>query len=423
MAASPVVRIAVEQGKAQALTLLKEGKNEAAYDLYIRLLREEPGDDHINLGLARAAVLLGRYTQALLAYERMVDKYPRHAPLRLELARVYVKLNDVDGARRELAAAQLYDPSLTLKDIDRLVATLKTQESRWRSAGRLTVGMVYDSNVNTGMDSRSIVLGGWNLYMDPAVQKTASWGSYTQASLTTTYRLGAESPWWLSGDVTFYAKDYFDETPSNNTFLWGRGSLGLRYVGQRAFLDVRLKAEQAEYDPYQIVTVTGPEVSVAYSVTSWLQILTRGAYEDRKYLWDIGRDGSYLWLGQYARLFWGTDNHELMLGARYMSGNANVDDNDYSGWEASARTVFKLPFNAELSPFVTWRKEFYAGPATVLEKENRQDDNLRAGAFLTVRWNDFLSSEFGYQYMRNKSTCPLYDYSQHMINMGMTISF
>ena len=51
----PALHLALDQSRAQAKTLVNKGRYEEAYQLYMRLLREEPDNDEINYGLARAA--------------------------------------------------------------------------------------------------------------------------------------------------------------------------------------------------------------------------------------------------------------------------------------------------------------------------------------------------------------------------------
>ena len=73
---SPGLRTAVGSAKADAAALMQQGKFASAYEMYMRLLREAPDDDEINLNLARSSMHSGRYNQAVMAYERLTEKYP-----------------------------------------------------------------------------------------------------------------------------------------------------------------------------------------------------------------------------------------------------------------------------------------------------------------------------------------------------------
>ena len=67
----PAVTTALEQQKALGFEMIQQGDSEGAYELFMRLLREEPADEEINWGLGRAAENLGKYSQSMMAYERM----------------------------------------------------------------------------------------------------------------------------------------------------------------------------------------------------------------------------------------------------------------------------------------------------------------------------------------------------------------
>ena len=73
---SPARRTAVGSAKADAAALMQQGKYASAYEMYMRLLREAPDDDEVNLNLARSSMRSGRYNQAVMAYERLTEKYP-----------------------------------------------------------------------------------------------------------------------------------------------------------------------------------------------------------------------------------------------------------------------------------------------------------------------------------------------------------
>jgi tetratricopeptide (TPR) repeat protein len=101
----PGTDMAVEQKKQNAIALLQNSRLEEAYAAFMQLLREIPDDDAVNLGITAAAMGSKRYTQALLACERLLAKYPQDSALRVQLAKIYLALNEPESARLELARA------------------------------------------------------------------------------------------------------------------------------------------------------------------------------------------------------------------------------------------------------------------------------------------------------------------------------
>lgn len=128
-------------------------------------------------------------------------------------------------------------------------------------------------------------------------------------------------------------------------------------------------------------------------------------------------------MGEYARVFFGKDNHEFILGGRWLWGSAEKGDYSYDGWEGSARLLFKPFKKLEISPFASYTRENYDGPATVLETDSRDNRIKRAGIGVTYYLTDSWSLEGMYQYTRNASNSALYDYRQHVVSFGAAWSF
>lgn len=103
-----------------------------------------------------------------------------------------------------------------------------------------------------------------------------------------------------------------------------------------------------------------------------------------------------------------------------MGGNTpEKGDYCYTGWEASARMLIKLPKGFELALFVSFENDWYTGPATALETSNRLDRKWRTGAALTWRVTEAWSVETSYQYTHNSSESPLYRYEQSLVSLGV----
>lgn len=428
---APALAVALGQRLAQAQSLLRQNKAEEAYALYMRLLREEPDNAEVNAGLYRSALATGRNNQALAALERLVDIQPANAALRLELANFYAKVGDAQNARREITELRRHDGRISLEDAEAALRRLERRDSHFQYAGRLSAGIVYDSNANAGLNGRDVSLGGLDLVLDSEAGRKEAWGEYLNAAVNGAYRTSPTSAWWLVGDAAFYGKVYNRDLPSNQTFGWGRLAVGARRMGPDSMLDLRVKVEHAVYDPYEAVTLAGPELTFAYSITDWLQVLTQGGLEQRDYITENGRDGLYWQAGEYLRFLWGGaesgHSRSFLLGARYLGSGTDKQSHSYDGWEALARLNLRLTEQLELTPFAAYRQLLYHEPATRLEKvlgeQNRCDQTWQTGLFVTWHWTKNLSTDLGWQYLHNDSSSPLYRYEQHLLNMGLTLSF
>ena len=423
---SPARRTAVGSAKADAAALMQQGKYASAYEMYMRLLREAPDDDEVNLNLARSSMHSGRYNQAVMAYERLTEKYPAEPVLFSELAQAYMALQDRQSAERAMATARSLNPNISKTDNDRLLDSLEKRYDQWQIHGKVRSGLLYDSNATFGPSSTSMDLGVWKVDM-PDAEAKSTLGAYMGANLDLGWKAERDTPWWIVADaqglVRGNGNSSLDDVHSR-TSEWGRAAIGVRHMTPTTMFDLRFKSEVFDYQWYQNVSASGAEATWLWAVTPSWHLITRGTLDARAYSRDGDRNGAYWTLGQYVRRYFGESNHEIMLGVSYLGGNTpEIADYCYSGLEASARVVFKLPKGFELAPFVSFEKDWYNGPATALETTNRLDQKWRTGATLTWHVTDAWSVETSYQYTHNNSESPIYRYDQSLVSLGVAWSF
>ena len=423
---SPALRTAVGSAKADAAALMQQGKYASAYDMYMRLLREAPDDDEINLNLARSSMRNGRYNQAVMAYERLTEKYPGEPVLFGELAQAYMALEDRRSAENAMATARALNPNINKADSDRLLDSLEKRYDHWQIHGKVRSGLLYDSNATFGPASTSMDLGSWRIDVPDSGAKS-TFGAYLGSNLDVAWKAERDTPWWIVGDVQGLARGNGNASLDNvhsRTSEWGRAAVGFRHLTPTTMLDVRFKSEVFDYQWYQNVSASGTEATWLWAATPAWHLITRGTLDSRAYSRDGDRNGAYWTLGQYVRRYFGESNHEIMLGVSYLGGNTpEKADYCYTGIETSARVVFKLPKDFELSPFVSFEKDWYNGPATALETSNRLDQKWRTGAALTWRVSEAWSVETSYQYTHNASESAIYRFDQSLVSLGVAWSF
>lgn len=417
---------AVGQSKVEAADLLRSGDSAGAYELYSRLYRDNPDDDEVVLGLARSAAAAGKHNQAVMAYERLIALYPNDPGLYAEIAASYMALNDRATAERYMAKVRALDSKTTEEQTTLALDTMERSNDRFQYHGRVRVGVLYDSNANQGPSTSTMDIGNFRDVVVPGVQSKETFGGYLGADVDFGWRTTPDGSWWMVSDFGAFVRGNTNSdlarTDSRES-QWGRAALGARRLTSTTLFDLRFKAEIFDYELTQNISAVGPEAVFLWAVTPSVQLISRGSLDKRTYSQDGGRDGAYYWLGQYLRLFMGERNHEVLFGARYLGGVADNGNYSYSGWEGSLGFTFKLPYQFELSPFVSFTQEFYHGPATVLEGKDRQDDRWRTGANLVYHINEDWDAELLYQYTNNDSNSPLYDYDQHLVTAGVAWKF
>jgi hypothetical protein len=306
-----------------------------------------------------------------------------------------------------------------------LLEDLEKRYGQFQIHGKVRAGLMYDSNANMGPDTENLDLGNWRVNVPDAGRKK-SFGAYFGADLDLGWRPMRDSGWWLVGDAKAFwrgnANRELDDLHSREA-QWGRAAFGLRHMSSSTLAEVRLKGEIFDYELYQNVSAFGPEATFLWATHPAVHLITKGGIDRRVYSRDPERNGAYGWIGEYARLLFGADNHEFLVGGRFLGASADRNEYGYTGWECTARLLFKLPYGFELAPFAAYTWENYNGPATVLETKDRRDERLRLGTGLTYRIDESWSLEFTYQYSKNNSTSDLYDYKQHYVSTGIAWNF
>ncbi len=417
---------------ARARALLDAGKNEEAWQLLLRLVREEPADSERNLLFARASYATGRDNQGILAMERVVDLNPDDASLRRELAFAYAKAGDKASAALEMEAVRAQAPQLCDEDamakLEKYLGSVDEQKDRFVATGRLAAGIMWDSNVNTGIESLDVSVVDVNMRLDDKARKKASLGEFTNGTLNLGWKLGEDTPWWLAGEISWFGKVYDRHVPNNQRFGWARGAVGLRRSSASSFFQLRAHSDVASYQPWEQLTTMGGDMTWLYALTPNVQVMASAGLDKRYYMTNDGQSGTYWYAGGYARLLWGGEReHSLLAGARALGAEADADNYSYDGWEAIGRLTLRFAGKLDVEPYLAWRQAFFRDAATSLSAQlhegRRHDDTFMSGVTLTWHWTEHLASEVSWQYTKNWSNSEFYRYDQHIVSTGLVLTF
>ncbi|MDR3038730.1 MAG: surface lipoprotein assembly modifier, partial [Candidatus Adiutrix sp.] len=291
--------------------------------------------------------------------------------------------------------------------------------------GRFRLGFNYDSNANQGPASEDMQLGSWRVTV-PGAKSIPTAAAYFGANFDLLRPLD-QSPWALVGDLGLNLRvSENSDLDASRTREWQALRLagGLRRIGPRDLLDLRLKAEIFDYEFTNSVLAAGPELAWLHAFTPSLQLVSNLGLEQRAYKRDSGRNGLYGQAGETLRFFFGGQGrHNFSLGGGFLWGEPSEKNYQYTGWTAPARLSLGLTDRLNLSPHVSYTRESYRGPATALETEDRRDDRVRAGLDTSFRLTESLSLEVNYAYTNSDSNSPLYSYDQHLVGLGLAWGF
>lgn len=154
--------------------------------------------------LGRSAFELGKYDEALIAYEKVLYLDPNNPRVKLEMAQTYFKMSSYDKAEALFEEVLKYDsiPEVVKKNIKLSLASLKTKNKKSFLTATLIFGVGFDSNINNEPSVDSITYG--NFIKD--VSKESDELINSALSLSHIYRLS--NSWNIKNQFMAYTQKY-----------------------------------------------------------------------------------------------------------------------------------------------------------------------------------------------------------------------
>ncbi|MGA7596199.1 MAG: porin family protein [Gallionella sp.] len=142
-----------EQMLADAEALMKAGKPELAYKLLEPFEFERSGEVRFDYLIGIAALDSGKPDKATLALERVLAEDPNYAGARIEMARAYFQLGDMQRAKTEFETVLDENPSDASRvTIQEYLDDIAERESRTHISGYVEGKVGRDTNVNNASD-------------------------------------------------------------------------------------------------------------------------------------------------------------------------------------------------------------------------------------------------------------------------------
>jgi len=139
---------------ALAQALRAEGRIEEALNVLLKLEGLDPEDRDLQVAIAQAEVLSGRHDAAVRRLEVLRDAHPDWPRPRVELALAHEAAGDLGVAKAILIGELGKNPPPHVRR--NLETRIRSLEDRQTFVGRLSVGVVPDSNVTGGTHNDSI---------------------------------------------------------------------------------------------------------------------------------------------------------------------------------------------------------------------------------------------------------------------------
>jgi tetratricopeptide (TPR) repeat protein len=151
---------AADELLVRAKTLIDQKKAQQAYSLLAPLQTERAGDPEYDYLLARAALDVGKPSEAVFALERFLAQNPDHGPARLELARAYYMMGETKSSRMEFEAVRRKAPPAEVNEaIQRYLGAIdQLGAGGTKFRGYLDGFLGHDGNANSATGTNQIAV-------------------------------------------------------------------------------------------------------------------------------------------------------------------------------------------------------------------------------------------------------------------------
>lgn len=175
---------AVLQARADGRDIVISGSGDRLFDTVLRA----PDDSELNIGFARRAAAEGDLLSAAAALERLLLQQPNWHAARLFYAVTLYRMEDLQGAKRELDLLEGVDLTpLQQAELAKYRRLIERRDRLFTVSGSVNAGLVYDSNA-TGALANLVDIGLGTGPTDDGI------GFAGGGRLRLAWRLGQDSP-------------------------------------------------------------------------------------------------------------------------------------------------------------------------------------------------------------------------------------
>jgi len=353
--------VVASQDFAQAEKLFAEEQYTEAYNILWQAIQDNPESITGNILLARAATKLKLYDQAAAAYERILIIDPNHLKARLNLGIAFYRLGAYSLAERELSKLSGSEDTnpYTLKALSYLARiNQKKSPHQWR--GSISLGSLYDSNINTAPDDAFIDSVDGSRPLDKDAQEVGAWGMTVGLRFSHDWDFGERGG--FSWKNSFETSNYFYRNESDaslNMFSFASGPV---YTENRHFrLILPAIFEYMDYGNEPFFRTFGMMPRLDLYHTDWFLTRFYATLQYQNYNWDKRRDGTYAYFAIMPRIYWADSKYMLQWRFGYERKWARKDFKSFKG----PRTEVKF-----LTRFNDWLRQ-----SLVFEYRTRRYDD------------------------------------------------
>jgi len=444
---------AVYEDKSVDLPLYEQAEKEKAsgnlkqaYEMFDKLVNDDPANEKYNFALAMTCMAMKEYSRAQLAFERVLQRNPANSRANVELALCLMAMGNDAAARAEFEKVrrgieakmteagqnqiELTKLRSVRNNINSYLDVLRKREKKWNFSGMVNASFFEDDNVNVGPDSDTIsiapiVYGSLSidqLTVQQSSQPSRSMGYAATVVGSALYDCGDPGQ-WLWGTTAVGYKNGLDKRREYESFFW-QVDTGPKYAKGRVMADIPLRMSHISIDNKSLVDMYGvhPGLVYAYGPAGEWRFATTSDLEMRDYATLNDRDGPFAGIGEMARYYYGENKNSFFMGFSYSHAFAKSAVYESNGTEWQFGTEYKLPWQVTSYGRIKYAKTGYADKE-VLSPVDRKDAQRQYTIGLTKMITPWLGMDVNYQWTDNTSSFSLYQYDRQVTSVSMLYIF
>lgn len=342
-----------------------------------------PNDLRLSLTYAEQQSRAGNLEQAAGTLERLLLLEPNWDSVRLFYARVLYRLDDLDGARRELEILETRPlGSRQASEVSRLLKEIDRKESPIRGMFGITIGGRVDTNPNAATDSDFVYSGG---ILVPSTADERIDGAFIAAArFRLEYQPVPTSDNYLFLDVRGRIREQMDIDRASFAMAEASG-------GATLYFDELKLVPEGFYNPYflgddLVLEEVGARLRAEFEASSRITLIATGEFADQEFHSTASnptrdeRDGWRAEGGGGLRVKL-TNQNTFETRASFLHKEADVPWQTYDGPELYVRDRHLLGKGQYLlGEFWYWHFDYDAPDPAVNPGMTREDDRYKLRA-------------------------------------------
>lgn len=236
---------------ATAKQLYEDKKYQQAYLLFNELAETDYASLEYSFYLAQSAAAIGKISEAIIAYERVLINHPSDTRSKLEIARLYYELGEYSLAREYFALA-LEDkpPQTVISKVKRFLTEIDGKTAPKSFTGVAIIGFGQDSNINSAPSASSWTLPVFDLEFNNTTEQASGLFHHYMLSLNHLNKASNAAKFDINNNLLIYKKLYPSHSDYNLLYLRYKPSLVFQQANDYYQTGLALEKMQYGADAY-----------------------------------------------------------------------------------------------------------------------------------------------------------------------------